>query len=320
MANKVVSVNPHVYAPETTTTIMRDVIIALCPAVVASVLFFGVRSLLVEAVCIAVAVLCEWGFEKICKRPVTIGDLSAVVTGLLLALNLPVTIPLWQAAFGALVAIVVVKQLFGGIGMNFANPAITARIVMLVAFGANMTRWAPAAFSGAPADTVTAATPLSIIAGINGVSAGTNTVADLPSLAQMFLGARGGSLGETSCLALLIGGVYLMIRKVITWHTPVAFIGTVLVLTALLGQQPLYQVMAGGLFIGAFFMATDYTTSPPTPAGKLIFGVGCGLITVCIRVWGNYPEGVSFSILLMNILNPYICRWTRSKPFGGVKA
>ena len=159
MANRVVSVNPHVYAPETTTTIMRDVIIALCPAVVASVLFFGVRSLLVEAVCVIVAVLCEWGFEKICKRPVTIGDLSAVVTGLLLALNLPVTIPLWQAAFGALVAIVVVKQLFGGIGMNFANPAITARIVMLVAFGANMTHWAPAAFSGAPADAVTAATP-----------------------------------------------------------------------------------------------------------------------------------------------------------------
>ncbi len=320
MANKVVSVNPHVYAPETTTTIMRDVIIALCPAVVASVLFFGVRSLLVEAVCIAVAVLCEWGFEKLTHRPVTVGDLSAVVTGLLLALNLPVTIPLWQAAFGALVAIVMVKQLFGGIGMNFANPAITARIVMLVAFGANMTHWAPAAFSGAPADAVTAATPLSIIAGINGVSAGANTAADLPSLLNMFLGARGGSLGETSCLALLIGGVYLIARRVITWHTPVAFIGTVLVLTALLGQQPLYQVMAGGLFIGAFFMATDYTTSPPTPAGKLIFGVGCGLITVCIRVWGNYPEGVSFSILLMNILNPYICQWTRTKPFGGVTA
>lgn len=320
MANKVVSVNPHVYAPETTTTIMRDVVIALCPAVIASALFFGWRSLLVEAVCIAVAVLSEWGFEKITRRPVTIGDLSAVVTGLLLALNLPVTIPLWQAAFGAFVAIVMVKQLFGGIGMNFANPAITARIIMLVAFGANMTHWVPAAFSGVPADAVTAATPLSVIAGINGVSAGTYTAADLPPLLNMFLGARGGSLGETSCLALLIGGIYLMIRKVITWHTPVAFIGTVLVLTALLGQQPLYQVMAGGLFIGAFFMATDYTTSPPTPAGKLIFGVGCGLITVCIRVWGNYPEGVSFSILLMNILNPYICQWTRTKPFGGVTA
>ncbi len=316
MANKVVSVNPHVYAPETTTTIMRDVVIALCPAVIASALFFGWRSLLVEAVCIAVAVLSEWGFEKITRRPVTIGDLSAVVTGLLLALNLPVTIPLWQAAFGAFVAIVMVKQLFGGIGMNFANPAITARIIMLVAFGANMTHWVPAAFS----DATSSATPLAVIAGINGVSAGTYTAADLPPLLNMFLGARGGSLGETSCLALLIGGIYLMIRKVITWHTPAAFIGTVLVLTALLGQQPLYQVMAGGLFIGAFFMATDYTTSPPTPAGKLIFGVGCGLITVCIRVWGNYPEGVSFSILLMNILNPYICQWTRTKPFGGVAA
>ena len=316
MANRIVSVNPHVYAPDTTTTIMRDVIIALCPAVIASVLFFGARALLVECVCVAVAVLCEWGFEKITKRPVTIGDLSAVVTGLLLALNLPVTIPLWQAAFGALVAIVMVKQLFGGIGLNFANPAITARIVMLVAFGANMTHWVPAAFS----DATSSATPLAVIAGINGINAGANTAADLPSLLQMFLGARGGSMGETSCLALLIGGIYLLCRKVISWHTPVAFIGTVVVLTAILGQQPLYQMMAGGLFLGAIFMATDYTTSPPTPAGKLIFGVGCGLLTVCIRVWGNYPEGVSFSILLMNILNPYISNWTRTKPFGGVTA
>lgn len=314
--NKIVSVNPHIYAPDTTTTIMRDVVLALIPAVVASVLFFGPRALLVEAVCIAVAVLCEWGFEKICKRPNTINDFSAVVTGLLLALNLPVSIPIWQAAFGAFVAIVVVKQLFGGIGMNFANPAITARIVMLVAFGSAMTTWTVPAF----ADATSSATPLNIIAGINGVTAGTHTAAELPSLVQMFLGARGGSLGETSCLALLIGGIYLIWRKVISWHTPVAFIATVFVLTAILGQQPLYQVMAGGLFIGAFFMATDYTTSPPTPKGKIAFGIGCGLLTVCIRVWGNYPEGVSFSILLMNILNPFICNLTRTKPFGGVEA
>ena len=318
--NMVVSVNPHIYASQTTQTIMRDVLIALCPAVVASVLFFGPRALLVEAVCVVVAVLCEWAFEKIAHRDVTITDCSAAVTGLLLALNLPVTIPLWQAAFGSLVAIVVVKQFFGGIGMNFANPAITARVVMLVAFGAAMTNWVPAAFSGAPVDAVTAPTPLTVIAGINGINAGAYTAGDLPSLAQMFLGIRGGSMGETSCLALLIGFAYLLCRRVISWHTPVAFIGTVLVCTALLGQQPLYQVMAGGLFIGAIFMATDYTTSPPTPAGKLIFGVGCGLLTVVIRVWGNFPEGVSFSILLMNILNPFICQWTRTKPFGGVTA
>lgn len=313
MNNMVVSVNPHIYAKDTTQTIMRDVLIALFPAVIASIVFFGVQALLVEVVCVAVAVACEWAFEKICGKPITIMDLSAAVTGLLLALNLPVSIPLWQAAFGAFVAIIVIKQFFGGIGQNFANPAITARVIMLVAFSGAMTNWVPAAFSNAPADAVTAATPLALL-GAEGAE-GT-----LPTLAQMFLGARGGSMGETSCLALLIGGLYLIYRKVISWHTPVAFIGTVLVLTALLGQQPLYQVMAGGLFIGAFFMATDYTTSPPTPAGKLIFGVGCGLITVLIRVWGNYPEGVSFSILLMNILNPYICDWTKTKPFGGVQA
>ncbi len=307
MNNMVVSVNPHIYAKDTTQTIMRDVCIAQLPAVLASIIFFGVQALLVEVICVAVAVICEWAFEKICNKPITITDFSAAVTGLLLALNLPVDIPIWQAMFGAFVAIIVVKQFFGGIGQNFANPAITARVIMLVAFSGAMTTWAIPAFT----DATSAATPLAVIGGAEGA---------LPTLAQMFIGARGGSMGETSCLALLIGGIYLIARKVISWHTPVAFIGTVLVLTALLGRQPLYQVMAGGLFIGAFFMATDYTTSPPTPAGKLIFGVGCGLITVLIRVWGNYPEGVSFSILLMNILNPYICDWTKTKPFGGVQA
>lgn len=309
MDRMVVSVNPHIYAKDTTQTIMRDVLIALFPAVIASIVFFGVKALLVEAVCVAVAVLSEWAFEKICNRPITVTDLSAAVTGLLLGLNLPVDIHIWQAIFGSFVAIIVVKQLFGGIGQNFANPAITARVIMLVAFSSEMTTWAIPAFT----DATSAATPLAIL-GAEGASG------QLPTLLQMFLGARGGSMGETSCLALLLGGVYLLYRRVISWHTPVAFIGTVLVLTALLGQQPLYQVMAGGLFIGAIFMATDYTTSPPTPAGKLIFGVGCGLITVLIRVWGNYPEGVSFSILLMNILNPYICEWTKTKPFGGVQA
>lgn len=307
--NMVVSVNPHIYASQTTQTIMRDVLIALFPAVIASIVFFGIKALLVEVVCVAVAVLCEWAFEKITHRPVTVTDLSAAVTGLLLALNLPVDIPLWQAVFGAFVAIIVVKQFFGGIGQNFANPAITARVIMLVAFSGTMTAWAIPAFT----DATSAATPLAILSS-------EGAAGQLPTLGQMFLGARGGSMGETSCLALLLGGIYLVYRRVITWHTPVAFIGTVLVCTALLGQQPLYQVMAGGLFIGAIFMATDYTTSPPTPAGKLIFGLGCGLITVLIRVWGNYPEGVSFSILLMNILNPYICEWTKTKPFGGVQA
>ena len=308
MNNMIVSVNPHIYAKDTTQTIMRDVLIALFPAVIASIVFFGVRALLVEVVCVAVAMGCEWAFEKITKKPVTILDLSAAVTGLILALNLPVDIPIWQAMFGSFVAIIVIKQFFGGIGQNFANPAITARVIMLVAFSGAMTTWKVPAF----ADATSSATPLALIAA--------GSLEELPTLGQMFIGARGGSLGETSCLALLIGFAYLLWRRVISWHTPAAFIGTVLVCTALLGQQPLYQVMAGGLFLGAIFMATDYTTSPPTPAGKLIFGVGCGLITVLIRVWGNFPEGVSFSILLMNILNPYICDWTRTKPFGGVQA
>ena len=307
MNNMIVSVNPHIYAKDTTQTIMRDVLIALFPAVIASIIFFGIKALLVEVVCVAVAVLCEWAFEKITHRDVTTLDCSAAVTGLILALNLPVDIHLWQAAFGSFVAIIVVKQFFGGIGQNFANPAITARVIMLVAFSGEMTAWAIPAFT----DATSSATPLAILAGGEG---------QLPTLLQMFLGARGGSMGETSCLALLIGGAYLIYRRVISWHTPAAFIGTVLVCTALLGQQPLYQVMAGGLFLGAIFMATDYTTSPPTPKGKLIFGLGCGLITVLIRVWGNFPEGVSFSILLMNILNPYICEWTKTKPFGGVQA
>ena len=318
MSNKfIVTVSPHIRDNSTTSKIMLDVVIALMPALVISVLVFGARSLAVVAVCVGVAVLCEWGFEKICGRPNTIGDLSAVVTGVILAYNLPVGIPLWQAAFGSFVAIVVVKQLFGGIGMNFANPAITARIVMLIAFSQTMTTWVipqpwfgPEIVSGAT-DIVSTATPLAVIA-----AGGAHEL----NLLDLFVGSCGGSLGETSALALLIGGVYLIVRKVIQWHTPVAFIGTVFVLTAILGESPVQQVLSGGLMLGAIFMATDYSTTPSTPWGRVIFGIGCGLITVLIRVWGNYPEGVSFSILLMNILAPYISGWTRSKPFGGAKA
>ena len=306
MANFTVSVSPHLRAKDDTHSIMRDVLIALMPALIASVAIFGERALLVEMVCIASAVLSEWAFEKLTKRPKTLNDLSACVTGLLLAFNLPVDIPVWQAALGSAIAIVVVKQLFGGLGQNFANPAITARIIMLLAFSGPMTTWAILP------DAVSSATPLAILSG--------HAEGELPGLAQMFLGMRGGCLGETSALALLIGGAYLLLRRVISWHTPVAFIGTVFIFTLLLGEQPVYQVMSGGLLLGAFFMATDYATTPSTNLGRLIFGVGCGLITVLIRVWGSYPEGVSFSILLMNILTPHISSWTRTKPFGGVKA
>ncbi len=310
MSNLIVSVSPHLTHKDSTRTIMRDVLIALLPAVVASIVIFGWRALLLTIVCVGTAVFWEWAFQKICKRKTTIGDLSAAVTGLILAMNLPVGLPLWQAAFGTLVAIVVVKQLFGGIGYNFANPAITARVVMLIAFAGTMTTWAAPNFVFG-ADAVSAATPLAVLK--DGGSY---------SLLNLFIGTVGGSMGETSALALLIGFVYLLCRRVITWHTPVAFIGTVFVLALVKGGFVfgLAEILAGGVFLGAIFMATDYVTTPQTPWGRVIFGIGCGLITCLIRFFGNYPEGVSFSILLMNILTPYISNWTAKKPLGGVEA
>lgn len=304
MKKLISSVSPHFHSPITTQKIMLDVIIALMPAAIASVIIFGFRSLLVIGVCVAVCVFCEWGFEKICKKENTTSDLSAVVTGLLLAFNLPVSIPLWQAAFGSVVAIVVVKQIFGGIGQNFANPALTARIVMMTAFSGSMTAWV---FP----DASSTATPLALFA--------KGELDSLPSLLDMFLGVRGGCLGETCTLALLLGGIYLLVKRVISWHLPVAFLGTVALMSLVCGQQPLYQLMSGGLMIGAIFMATDYSTSPATKRGKIIAGVFCGLITVLIRFWGNFPEGVSFAILLMNILTPYIEKLTRAKAVGGAK-
>lgn len=293
-----VSPSPHVRAKDTTTRIMLDVIIALCPALVASVILFGWRALLVVATCVATCVVSEWAFQKICKRDLTVGDLSAIVTGMLLAFNLPVGIPLWQAVVGSVIAIVVVKQLFGGIGKNFANPAITARVVMLLSFAGAMSDFS--------SDAISSATPLS--------------GGQMPSYLKLLLGNHGGSLGETCALALVVGGVYLVVRKVITWHTPVVFVATVFLFTLALGENPVQHVLTGGLLLGAIFMATDYSTTPPTKWGKVIFGLGCGVITVLIRVFGNYPEGVSFAILFMNILTPYITTLTRKRPLGGVKS
>ena len=319
----IVSISPHIRAREDTASIMRDVLIALCPAVVASVLIFGFRALLIEVFCVACCVALEWIFEKGCKRPITVGDLSAAVTGLILALNLPVSIPLWQAVVGCAVAIIVVKQLFGGIGHNFANPAMTGRIVMFLAFSSAMATWAPAAtnpgaalgswFSPATVDAVATATPLRYLK--DGALGGDYTIL------RLFLGTVGGSMGETSALALLTGGCYLIYRRVISWHTPVAFIGTVFVLALIKGGIGFAaaEIFAGGVFLGAIFMATDYATTPSTDTGRLVFGVGCGLITCLIRFFGSYPEGVSFSILLMNVLTPYISKLTMSKPLGGAK-
>ncbi|MDU6340596.1 MAG: RnfABCDGE type electron transport complex subunit D [Clostridium sp.] len=305
MEKLIVTSSPHVKSSTTTSTIMRDVIIALIPALIASNIIFGLRAGLVTAICVASCVGFEYLSRRIMNKKNTISDLSAVVTGIILAFNLPSTMPLWMCVIGSFVAIVIVKQLFGGIGQNFANPAITARIVLLVSFGTQMTNWAAPKIA-AVADAVSGATPMAQIA-----------AGETPNLLNMFLGTTGGSLGETSALALLIGGIYLVYRKVINPIIPVAFIGTVFVFTAVLGVNPLAQILGGGLFLGAIFMATDYSTSPVTNMGKLIFGIGCGFITVLIRVFGSYPEGVSFAILLMNILVPYIDKATRLKALGG---
>ena len=308
MSKLISSVSPHFFTKRSTRMIMLDVIIALLPAAVASVLIFGPRSLLITGVCAASCIIFEFAFEKLCRRENTIGDLSAIVTGMLLAYNVPVSIPPWQAVFGSLVAIVVVKQLFGGLGQNFANPAITARIVMMVAFSGSMTNWVYPGTMKTP-DAVSSATPLA--------AAAKGTISMMPSYLDLFLGKHAGCIGETCALALLIGGVYLIIRRVISWHTPLVFVSTVALMAFFCGKDPLYQVLSGGLLLGAIFMATDYSTTPHTKWGKVIFGVGCGLITVLIRFWGNLPEGVSFSILIMNILTPYIDRLTRVKPLAG---
>ncbi len=302
-----VSVSPHIHSGNSTTKIMLDVIIALIPAVIAGTVIFGLRSLLVVAVCILTAVVCEYDFNKIIKKDNTLGDLTAVVTGLILALNLPANAPLWQAAVGSAFAIIIVKCLFGGVGKNVVNPAATARVFMLVAFSSLTKTAFPVEL-----DAVSSATPLATLA--EGTA---------PEIVDIFLGNIGGTIGETCKLALLLGGIYLLIKKVITWHIPVAFIGTAFLFTLVLeggnALLALFYILSGGLIFGAIFMATDYVTSPSTSLGKFIFGIGCGLITVLIREWGIYPEGVSFAILLMNIFNPYIDSLTARKLFGGVK-
>ena len=307
----VVSASPHLRSTQTTTRIMLDVILSLIPALIAAIFIFGPRVISVTAVSVSSAVLAEYVSRKVMKRHQTIGDLSAVVTGLILALNLPVTIPYWIAAIGSVVAIVVVKQFFGGIGQNFANPAITARIVLLFSFGAQMSNWAtPLSWK---TEVTTSATPLAVGYGNAGA----------PTLLDMFLGLRGGTLGETCAVALILGGVYLIARKVISPAIPLTYIGTVALIMLIAGKGDigfvLYQVMGGGLLLGAFFMATDYSTCPIKVRGKIIFGIGCGIITALIRLFASMTEAVSFAILLMNFVVPFIDRATIPKPFGTPK-
>jgi len=321
MNRLIVSPSPHDENYLKTSTIMLNVIIALMPALIVGIVYFGLHALLLTAVCVGSCVLFEFLARKLMKRENTIGDLSAIVTGVILAMNLPPELPPWIAVIGSFVAIVVVKQLFGGLGQNFANPAITARIVLMVSFPAAMTRWtAPfthevlAGIDGG-VDGISGATPL-----VLEQLSGTTDQDMVPSYLDLFLGKTGGCLGETCALALLIGGLYLAARKIINLAAPLSFIGSLFLLTWVSGGDPVYQILAGGVFLGAFFMATDYATTPISTKGKIVFGLGCGIITFVIRRFGSFPEGVSFSILLMNVLTPYIEQLTRTKVLGAKEA
>ena len=309
-----VSSSPHARAAHSTRSIMLDVIIALIPALLAGIFFYGLHALLITMVSVGCCVGFEWIWEKGFKRPITIQDLSAVVTGLLLAYNVPANAPVFIVVVGAFVAIILAKQVFGGIGQNFINPALAARAFLLAGYSTSMRSFEVPVpgklFYGV--DAVTGATPLELMK--NGL------VDELPSLSDAFVGNIGGCIGEASALALLIGGAYLLIRKVITWHIPVCYIGTVFVLTTLFNgfdiYQSFYSLFLGGLMLGAFFMATDYTTTPMTVKGQMIFAIGAGLITTLVRLFGGYPEGVSYSILIMNLVVPLIDKYVKQRRFG----
>lgn len=319
MENKfIISSSPHLRHKDSTKSIMRDVIIALLPACFAGIYFFGIRTLLVMAVTVAACVVSEFLCRKMMKREQTIQDLSAVVTGLLLALNLPSQVPIGIAVVGGAIAIFIVKQLFGGMGQNFMNPALTARAMLLISWPVAMTKWMaprPGEIFGSMVDAVSTVTPIEAM----------EWTSAPPSYLDMFLGNIGGCIGEISKAAILLGAIYLFVRRIIQPYIPVTFIGTVALFTWIFGGDAWFtgdvlgHVLSGGLIFGAVFMATDYTTSPLTRKGKIIFGIGAGIITSIIRLWGGYPEGVSFAILLMNVVTPLIDRYTVPRSFGGVK-
>lgn len=308
MNNKlIVSSSPHIRSGETISSVMRDVVIALLPATLAGIYYFRLGAVKVILLAVLAAIVTEAGIQKLRKQEVSINDWSAILTGLLLAFNLPASAPWWIPVVGSVFAIAVVKQMFGGLGNNFMNPALAARAMLLASWPVEMTSWV-----NPGADAVSTATPLVMFGS-----------ADAPSLFNLFIGNHGGCIGETSALALILGGIYLVYRGVITPRVPVIYISTVAVLTLILGDfDPyfmIYQVLAGGLMIGAIYMATDYVSSPVTPKGQIIFALGCGLITSIIRIYGGYPEGVSYSILLMNVASPLIDKYTSPRVFGEVK-
>ncbi len=312
-----VTSTPHIRSGDSIEKIMGHVVIALLPAVLAGFYFFGFRAAAVVALSVLSSVFFEWGFQKLVKKEITAKDNSAIVTGLLLGLNLPASSPFWMPVVGSLVAIVIVKQLFGGLGQNFMNPALAARAFLLASYPTQMTAWTtpvnnPLNFG---IDMVSTATPLGLLK----EGAFTPATADF---INAFIGNIGGCIGETSAIALIIGGLYLLYKKVITWHIPVSFIGSFFILSFIFGRNglftgnPLYEIIVGGLMLGAFFMATDYSSSPVAAKGRIIYGIGCGLMTALIRCYGGYPEGVSYSILLMNLTVPLIDKYIRPAVFG----
>ena len=306
MANKlIVTAAPHITSADSTQKIMQRVCLALVPTLIVSVVWFGINALILTAVTVAACVLFEMGYCKLMGKENPTGDFSAVVTGMLLAFNLPATLPWWMAIVGAFIAIVIVKQLFGGMGYNFANPAIVGRIALAVGFAGRMASY-PLPANGI--DALASATPLAVASEVG--SAGYMT---------LLIGQHGGVLGETCAITILLGGIYLIWTKVISPVIPVTYLATVAVLSVCFGMDPIYQLLSGGLMLGAFFMATDYVTSPTTDKGKVVFGLGLGLITMLIRRFGTMNEGVSFAILLMNLVVPYIDVLTRQDKLGIAK-
>lgn len=306
--------SPHLKSGIKTSNLMLDVVIALLPAAAASVYFFGLKAALLVIVTVVSCVISEYVYCRLAKKPNPISDYSAVVTGMLLAFNLSPAVPLWIAAIGGAFAIIIVKQLFGGLGHNFINPALAARAFMMASWPVQMTTWI---IPGQSADTVSSATPLALI------KAGSEATGILPGYWDLFIGNIGGTIGETSALALLLGAAYLAVKRVISLEIPLAFIGTVGAMSWIFGgARPftgdfVYNILSGGLILGAFFMATDYTTSPVTSKGRLLLGFGCGMMTSVIRLFGGYPEGVSYAILLMNLTVPLIDRYMIPRSFGG---
>ncbi|MCU0472177.1 MAG: RnfABCDGE type electron transport complex subunit D [Bacteroidales bacterium] len=321
-----VSPSPHTHASETTRKLMFGVVIALLPALFTSIFYFGYGAIIVTATSIVSCLLFEYLIQRfIFKKPVTITDGSALVTGLLLAFNLPSNIPVFIIVLGSFVSIAIAKMTFGGLGNNPFNPALVGRVFMLISFPVQMTSWpVPAGFGTGYTDAVTGATPLAIIKeGLKNGESISQLVTQIPTPAQMFLGNMGGSMGEVAAVALLIGFIYLLAKKIITWHIPVSIIGSLAIFTAILwlinpeqNAGPLFHILAGGVLLGAIFMATDYVTSPMNPKSMIIYGCGIGILTVIIRVWGAYPEGVSFAILIMNAFVPLMNAYIKPKRFG----